>query len=218
MEDEDDPQLKRIQKMLDTSPDARAPLKRIRAVLDAKAAGASDKRARTLAKASKSFVGPDETAKMASAADAYNRGPSLAERAKEAGRKAVEMAEQAHREAPLRRAREQLEFEQELERLRLEAKKSVASVHRSTGFPESSPASPRSAAVKVAAKRAKVQVGARLRKLKSESNLTWDTIARESGISGRRLYEISAGADPRAETTKTIRNYFSRILKRRIQL
>lgn len=58
----------------------------------------------------------------------------------------------------------------------------------------------------------------RLKDLKGEANLTWDTIAKESGISRRRLYEISAGARPGAQTVKILQDYFSRNLKRNVQL
>ncbi len=68
------------------------------------------------------------------------------------------------------------------------------------------------------AAQARSAFASRLKELKSEADLTWETIARKSGISRRRLYEIAAGAQPSAETAKILRDYFSRILKRDIQI
>jgi hypothetical protein len=63
----------------------------------------------------------------------------------------------------------------------------------------------------------KQPLGERLKKLKTESNLTWDTIAKESGVSRRWLLDVSSGRTPSAETRKVIKDYFSRVLNRRIR-
>ena len=60
------------------------------------------------------------------------------------------------------------------------------------------------------------RLGARLKRLKAESNLPWRTIAKESGISYRWLLEISSGRTPSTGTRTIIRDYFSRVLKRPI--
>jgi transcriptional regulator with XRE-family HTH domain len=61
------------------------------------------------------------------------------------------------------------------------------------------------------------RLGIRLKKFKTESNLTWKTIAKESGVSYRWLLDIASGRRPSAETRKVIREYFSGILKRHIR-
>src|SRR5262249_25900567 len=61
------------------------------------------------------------------------------------------------------------------------------------------------------------RLGLRLKKLKRESKLTWKTVAKESGVSYRWLFDISSGRTPSAETRRTIQDYFSRILKRPIR-
>jgi hypothetical protein len=65
---------------------------------------------------------------------------------------------------------------------------------------------------------AQLRLGPRLKKLKIESSLTWDTIARESHVSRRWLLEIAAGHPPSKVTKQTIGDYFSRTLRRRIRL
>jgi hypothetical protein len=65
---------------------------------------------------------------------------------------------------------------------------------------------------------AQLRLGSRVKKLKIESNLTWDTIARESHVSRRWLLEIAAGHPPSKVTKQTIGDYFSRTLRRRIRL
>ena len=62
------------------------------------------------------------------------------------------------------------------------------------------------------------RLGVRLKRLKTESNLTWDTIAKESGVSRRWLLDVSSGRRPSAATRKVVEDYFSRVLKRRIRL
>jgi hypothetical protein len=64
---------------------------------------------------------------------------------------------------------------------------------------------------------AQTPLAARLKKLKDESNLTWDTIAKEAHVSRRWLLDIAAGKSPSKETRKTISDYFAGILKRPIQ-
>jgi hypothetical protein len=76
---------------------------------------------------------------------------------------------------------------------------------------------PSSAIIKGNKPNAQRHIGSQLKKLKTESNLTWKTIAKESGVSYRWLLDISGGRTPSAETRNIIRNYFSRILKRRIR-
>jgi hypothetical protein len=61
------------------------------------------------------------------------------------------------------------------------------------------------------------RLGVRLKQLKSESNLTWNTIAKESGISYRWLLDIAGGRTPSVDTRKTIQKYFSKVLQRRIR-
>ena len=61
------------------------------------------------------------------------------------------------------------------------------------------------------------RLGVRLKKLKMESNLTWETIAKESGVSRRWLLDVSSGRTPSATTRTIVRDYFSRVLKRRIR-
>ncbi|MBZ5672714.1 MAG: hypothetical protein LAP61_00550 [Acidobacteriia bacterium] len=56
-----------------------------------------------------------------------------------------------------------------------------------------------------------------LRSLKRESGLTWDTIANESGISVRRLYDISKGANISSDTRAKLSACFSRLLQRPLQ-
>ena len=74
-----------------------------------------------------------------------------------------------------------------------------------------------SSAVTAVTSAAQSETTTQLKKLKSEANLTWDTIARESGVSRRWLLQISAGAEPGSETAKSLGDYFSRILKRPVQ-
>jgi hypothetical protein len=61
------------------------------------------------------------------------------------------------------------------------------------------------------------RLGNRLKSLKTESNLTWKTIAQESGISYRWLLDIQGGHTPSADTKTAIRDYFSRVLKRSVR-
>jgi hypothetical protein len=61
------------------------------------------------------------------------------------------------------------------------------------------------------------RLGSRLKKLKAESDLTWDTIARESHVSRRWLFDIADGKTPSKATRKTLAEYFGRTLKRRIK-
>jgi len=130
----------------------------------------------------------------------------------ELNRKYAKLAEKARKDFPTRRARAQLEYEQELERLR------KAKAPAGKGVPPTAANAPSpSPAHRATAAKVSTRTGARLKKLKNESKLTWDTIARESGVSRRRLFDISAGATPSIETKKVIRDYFSGILKRRCQ-
>jgi hypothetical protein len=76
------------------------------------------------------------------------------------------------------------------------------------------PLGPRPPAIKLDA--AQHRLGERLKKLKAESKLPWKTIAGESRVSYRWLLDISGGRIPSAATRKTIRDYFSRVLKRAI--
>ena len=64
---------------------------------------------------------------------------------------------------------------------------------------------------------AQTPLAARLKQLKDESNVTWDTIAKEAHVSRRWLLDIAAGKSPSKETRKTISDYFAGILKRPIQ-
>jgi hypothetical protein len=166
-------------------------LKRIQALIDEKGG------------ALRSEELPERPARKRTLADTYGGAQSPAGRFEQVSKQIVEQARQAHRDFPLRIAREQFQIEQELQRLRVDA------MHAAPPVPP---------APNVKTKASPGRFAARLKKLKTESNLTWVTIARESGISRRRLLEISAGADPSRETAKSIREYFTRILKRRIQL
>ena len=65
---------------------------------------------------------------------------------------------------------------------------------------------------------AQTRLAARLKKLKDESKLTWDTIAKEMHVSRRWLLDIAAGESPSKETRKTISDYFAGILKRPVRL
>jgi hypothetical protein len=79
----------------------------------------------------------------------------------------------------------------------------------------SKPLGPSPPAIKLGA--AQNRLGKRLKKLKTESKLTWTIIAKESGVSYRWLLDIARGRTPSAETRKAIRDYFSRVLKRAIR-
>jgi hypothetical protein len=59
--------------------------------------------------------------------------------------------------------------------------------------------------------------GARLKKLKAESKLTWKTIAKESGVSYRWLLNIQSGSSPSPEFRGALRDYFSQVLKRSVR-
>ncbi len=146
MESEDDPDLKRIQKMLEEQGDSLSAERRPEALGD--------------------------TTKRATPASAYGDGRSFAERARETTKRIGEMTAQTRRDQV--------------------------------------PAS-------VAPSAAPPKAGTRLKELKNEANLTWDTIAQEAGISRRWLLEISAGAAPGAETAKSLGDYFSLILKRPVR-
>jgi hypothetical protein len=74
-----------------------------------------------------------------------------------------------------------------------------------------------SAVAKVQGTPAQQRLASRLKNLKTESNITWKTIAKESGVSYRWLLDISNGHTPLAETRNVIRDYFSRVLERRIR-
>jgi hypothetical protein len=68
-------------------------------------------------------------------------------------------------------------------------------------------------------KKARVErLAARLKKLKKESGITWDTIAEESHVSRRWLLDIAAGQRPSPATKANLAKYFSNILHRPVQL
>jgi hypothetical protein len=61
------------------------------------------------------------------------------------------------------------------------------------------------------------RLASRLKKLKTQSDLTWDTIAKESHVSRRWLLNIAAGQTPSPATRTTLAKYFSRILHRPVR-
>lgn len=53
------------------------------------------------------------------------------------------------------------------------------------------------------------KTGTRLKEFKAEANISWDTLAGESRVSRRRLFEIAAGAEPSRETAFKLKKYFT---------
>jgi hypothetical protein len=63
------------------------------------------------------------------------------------------------------------------------------------------------------------RISKHLHALKDESGLTWHSIAVESKVSQRWLFDIAAGnGNPSPETRKELSNYFSALLKRPVRL